>query len=321
MLLHKADPWHINNTDGLQVKKLKWTISTFDTITQQTDIIETKKKKALPQHNSPTKLRKLINAHGFHKQYVTSDTGNHHHEWVCITPHSDFLEINNMVVGEYNYQPNHPTHFHSMSASYKLRRAPYQELKQQHSTKIFHTISIPSQQPWFAPFNLEVAHNSLCPNQQKIQPHNTALPQPMCAKRYRSEHKFVRRTTNHLRHWTSSSRQQCTMSVPKNTKKYSWHNDKNWFEALQTVNPITLQRVIKQRNENAATSPHHTTATTATEMCLSITPLKFTRRTTCHLWHWTSSSRKPSPCTQRCVHHPLNRAPCLCPKNTTEPRG
>ena len=78
----QADSWHTDNTDGLLVTKLKWTISTLDTVTQQTDIIETK-KKALPQHNSPTKLRELLNAH---KQHVTSDTGNRHHKSVCTTP-------------------------------------------------------------------------------------------------------------------------------------------------------------------------------------------------------------------------------------------
>ena len=165
MMLHKADSWHTNNTDGLVVTKLKWTISTFDTFTQQTDIIE----KTVPRH-STTKLRELLNAH---KQHVTSDTGNRHHKSVCTTPHSDNLR-STTCRGRIQLSTKPPN---TLSLRrWCLLRANWQEctFSRTRSTDLPHNLN---------PSAIEIAHNSRCHNELKIQQHNTALPWLMCAKR------------------------------------------------------------------------------------------------------------------------------------------
>ena len=249
----KRTPWHTNNTDGLVVTKLKWTISTLDTITQQNSHHRNQKKKALPRHYTPTKLRKLIDAHAFHKQHVTSDTGNRHHEWVCITPHSDNLR-STTCRGRIQLSTKPPN---TLSLRrWCLLRTNWQEstFSRTRSTDLPHNLN---------PSAIEIATQFAMSQwtENTTTQHCTTMTHVCIALAVRTQVRsqntlniLIITTIHHV-----CAPQNTNNGLVAKQQKMIW----------RTVNPITLQRDIKQRNENAATR--------SGSLC----------RTTCHLWHWT----------------------------------
>ena len=72
------------------------------------------------------------------------------------------------------------------------------------------------------------------------------------------DHKLIRKTTNHLRHWTSSSWEPYTMYVPEG------HNRASWLTTMQmtTAHKNGIMHCNCQHENNGKKMPQHNTITT-----------------------------------------------------------
>ena len=113
----------------------------------------------------------------------------------------------------------------------------------------------------------------------------------------------VTRGSTTIRKTVTTSHNKLSFSdVGTNEKNRNWNNTTR--PGLPAKIPIHPNQPWICERLTHHTTPHHTTATTATQMCPSSVILRtrflrtFIRRTTCHLRHKTCSSTEPSVCTQ-----------------------
>ena len=154
-------------------------------------------KKTVPRHNSPTKLRKLLNAHGFTNNMspltlaiaITSECGPLH---ITI-----FLRSTTCCarIQRSTKPPNTPSRWCLLRAHW-----PEYTFSRTRSTDLPHNLNSST--------TTMVCTRSLCSilrshrihNQRKRQPHNTPLPQLMCTKHQRFEHKVRSQNNMTTRH-------------------------------------------------------------------------------------------------------------------------
>ena len=203
------------------------------------------------------------------------------------TPRSHNTAIRKHVLHDFNHQPNQPTNFHwivagcFMHVDKSIHHHKHKKNTQPRSRA--HSIH-PQLTPWFA-----LGPSVYSSNRSKFA--ISQIPCPTCPssiyQRIQFEHKLIRKTTNHLRHWTPSTGPRGYTGMPITLCS------QKWYHALQ---------LSTRSNEKKMPQQHPTTPPRQPLLKCVHHPLKFTHRTTCHLVHWTSSSRKQYNLTQDCEY-------------------